>query len=266
MRIWSVVVIGLTAIGGLAQKQQQPWASQFVAVSGPTLLARQSNALLLANTSRFWFAYQVPVKPNIAIDTRDINVRWDPEIHGPDVSVNVNSSTPDLGVFVHYDRGRLIREVQVFNLQRQHSMDDPVYWAGEVTAVESLAFLRDVLNERPDLGIGLVRAVGIHEARETAAILKDSWSKLPVEDHAREEALCWIGQTQGETAFLESLVKDRGRPLRDRSAALFALLESADKDSVQALNRLKLDLAEPPLQRMIFGYKRPLDSAQALRK
>jgi hypothetical protein len=220
-------------------------------VNGVTLRARETRALHLASGRNAWMAYQIAVKGRIAIDTHAVEVPWDPAIHGPDVSVNVDSSaTQDLGIFMHVS-GTMIDEVQVFNLLRTHSFTEPLFWLGRVAGDESLNWLERLLETRPDLGVGLVRAVGVHRDAAASSLLKRYAFSPTLSEMARAEALCWLGQDPRQSSFLERLTVDRSLPLRARSAALLSLIDSSDPKARELLLSLRLQLNEPVLLRLI---------------
>ena len=242
-------------------------AAQEVPVDHVTFLEARSivkgheEARKLTSTHSFWVAYQVAVKPNVAIDTHEVNVPWDATIRGPDVSVNVSPSTPALGIFVHYEENKEI-DVQVFNLRRKHDFGAvPVFWLGQKPDGESLEFLQALLKTRPDLGVGLVRAIGIHSDNRSTDVLKAQATLSTVGNHAYAEALCWIGQSYGQSSFLSDLASDAGLPLDERSAAVLALLESPDPQARQVISRLRWQVRERRIQNLIDRYSREITNS-----
>ena len=131
-----------------------------------------------------------------------------------------------------------------------------VFWLGERSNAESLSFLQTLFEARPDLGVGLARAVGVHRDRTSADILK-TYALLPsLTPRAREEALCWIGQSYGQSSFLASLASDAGVSLDERSAAVLSLLESPDPAAQVAIAQVKASVKEPRIQSLIEHYSR----------
>ena len=239
----------------LAPGQDVP-ADNVVPLQSASLASGAIEAQKIKTTGSFWIAYRVEVKPNVAIDTHEVSVPWDATIHGPDVSVNVSPSTPALGVFIHYEENSEV-EVEVFNLRRKHDFGAaPVFWLGPESEGESLEFLQILLKRRPDLGVGLVRAIGIHRDIRSADVLK-AHAKLSSLSHgARDEALCWIGQSYGQSSFLSDLANDASLPLDERSAAVLALLESPDPAARPVLARLRSQVKESRIQGLIDRYSR----------
>ena len=138
-----------------------------------------------------------------------------------------------------------------------------MFWLGERSDAESLSFLQALLEARPDLGVGLVRAVGVHRASTSADILKSNAVPATLSNVARDEALCWIGQSYGQSSFLAALASDAGLSLDERSAAVLALLESPDPAAQDAVSRLRASVKERRIQGLIERYsRRTANSAQ----
>jgi hypothetical protein len=234
-----------------------------VPLEGVAIRQAPGQAQRLGTAKSFWIAYRVEVKANIAIDTHEVKVPWDASVHGPDVSVNVSPFTPALGVFVRYEVNR-VAQVEVLNLERRHDFGSlPVFWLGKRSDVESLGFLQMLLKERPDLGVGLVRATGVHRNSSSAEILKTHAVLTSLNNHAREEALCWIGQSYGHSSFLATLASDGALSLDERSAAVLALLESPDPAAQTAISQLRASVKERQIQSLIERYSRRIaNSAQ----
>lgn len=85
--------------------------------------------------------------------------------------------------------------------------------------IMKLKFLQTLLETRPDLGVGTVRAIGIHRDSRSANILKAQVKPSNLSMRAREEALCWIVQSHGQSSFLSDFARDASAPLAERSAA-----------------------------------------------
>ena len=104
-------------LGSMVSSAQGIPLDRVVVVEGGSLAQRQEKALAMEPEGRYWIAYQVGVKDNVAIDTHQVEVPWDASIHGPDISTNVSrdAATPDLGIFLRHD-GAAVTDVQVFNL------------------------------------------------------------------------------------------------------------------------------------------------------
>lgn len=238
-----------------AAGQEVP-ADKVVSVQSASLREGLDQARRIRSTGSFWIAYRVEVKPNIAVDTHEVTVPWDATIHGPDVSVNVSPSTPALGIFIRYEENKEV-EVGVFNLERKHDFGSvPVFWLGQTADGESLGFLQTLLKTRPDLGVGLVRAIGIHRDSRSANVLKAHAKLSTVGTRAREEALCWIGQSYGQSSFLADLASDTSLSLDQRSAAVLALLESPDPAARQVVTQLRSQVKERRIQGLIDRYSR----------
>lgn len=238
----------------LASGQEVP-ADDVVPLQSTSLMKAPDEAHKVEAGS-FWIAYRVEVKPNIAIDTHEINVPWDATIHGPDVSVNVSPSTTSLGIFVRYDQSREV-EIQVLNLHRKHDFRSaPVFWLGQRADRESLHFLQTLLETHNDLGVGLVRAIGIHRDSSSAEILKANVRLSGLSTRALDEALCWIGQSRGQSSFLYNVAIDGSLPLAQRSSAVLALLESPDPAAGPVLIQLRSETKERHIQNLIDRYNR----------
>lgn len=248
-------VLTLLVACTFAAGQEVP-ADNVVSVQSVSLREGLDQAQRTRSKSSFWIAYRVEVKPNIAIDTHEVTVPWDATIHGPDVSVNVSPSTPALGIFIRYEENKEV-EVGVFNLGRKHDFGSvSVFWLGPESDGESLSFLETLLKTRPDLGVGLVRAIGIHRDGRSAEILRTYARVSRLSDRAREEALCWIGQSYGQASFLAAFASNAGVSLDQRSAAVLALLESPDPAARQVVTQLRSQVKEPRIQGLIDRYSR----------
>ena len=248
-------VLPLLVACTFAAGQEVP-AESVVSVQSASLREGLDQAQRTRRKSSFWIAYRVEVKPNIAIDTHEVTVPWDATIRGPDVSVNASPSTPALGIFIRYEENKEV-EVGVFNLERKHNFGSvPVFWLGQESDRESLSFLQTLLKTRPDLGVGLVRAIGIHRDGRSAEILRTYARVSRLSDRAHEEALCWIGQSYGQSLFLADLASNASLLLDQRAAAVLALLESPDPAARQAVTQLRSQVKEPRIQGLIDGYRR----------
>jgi hypothetical protein len=238
-----------------AAGQEVP-SDNVVPLQSASLKEGPEQARKIRTTGSLWVAYRVEVKPNIAIDTHEVNVPWDATIHGPDVSVNVSPSTAALGIFVRYDENKAI-QIEVFNLGRKHDFGSaPVFWLGQKPNGDSLSFLLTLLKTLPNLGVGLVRAIGIHRDSRSADILRAHGLVSTLSNRAREEALCWIGQSYGQSSFLGSLASDARLSIDERSAAVLALLESPDPAARPEVTRLRSQVKERRIQALIEGYNR----------
>jgi len=248
-------VLLATIVWTAAAAQEVP-ADHVTFLETSAIVRGHAEARKLTSAPSFWLAYQVAVKPNVAIDTREVNVPWDPTIRGPDVSVNVSPSTPALGIYIHYEENKAT-DIEVFNLRRKHDFGVvPVFWLGQRTDAESLEFLEMLLKTRPDLGVGLVRAIGIHRDNRSTDLLKAHATLSTLSNHAHEEALCWIGQSFGQSSFLSDLAKDTSLPVDERSAAVLALLESPDPAAREVIALLRSQVKERRIQGIIDRYRR----------
>lgn len=238
-----------------ARGQDMP-TDDIVPLTSANLTEGRSQAQKIQITGSFWIAYGVRVKPNLAIDTHEVNVPWDPSIHGPDVSVNVNPSTPELGIFIRYVASKEA-EIEVLNLRRKHHFGAiPVFWLGQEPDGESLDFLQALLKTRPDLATGLVRAIGIHRDERSADVLKAQAMLSTLSKRAHEEALCWIGQSYGQSSFLYHIANNATLALDERSAAVLALLESPDPAAQEVIARFRSQVNERRIQDLIDRYRR----------
>jgi HEAT repeat protein len=245
-------VVAITSLAINAVPSQTP-SPTFTAVEGTTLRARMDAATRqgAARGTRYWVAYGFDVRPNVATDsdtTIFTNSTW---VNG--VNISANYETRNLGIFLLYDAATITR-LEIYNLDRKREYSGyPVFWLNRASNEESLSWLQsqivpfsdDKLKERATM------AIALHDDKNVGAILKGLTTKAQPE-RVRKTALFWLGQSEGEQAFLADFVRNEQESLEVRKQAAFGLGASKDRAALATLQSLYAQAASRELKRQIL--------------
>lgn len=245
-----------------APQQEQ----RFTPVEGATLQARQEAAARAASAAAqttYWTAYSFDVRPGVATDFEYVGDDGTHiNIEGSSVfAFDPKLETRNLGVFVlrATDGAAPVRRVEVYNLGRRREYSGyPVYWAGRATNDESLNFLRGLADaaRSEDVASAATRALALHDDRRVPPML-EALARTATQTRVRAQAVRWLGHTTTGASpapplFLE-LARAEREPSDVRRAAIGALGQRRDADSLGALQSLYDSLAQQELKRGVLS-------------
>ncbi len=220
-----------------------PKIQNLIPVEGPTFDARRQAAIAkgrAARQSEFWVAYQFTPRPGVCIESD-----WSDE-GGRSRTINATRQsngqyeTRNVGVFARYDAsGETVLRLDVHNLDRKFATEYPVYWLGQVENGASLDFLENLTGNQPShkVGDGAVLAISLHDHSRVPGILK-SLAGPGKDRKIRMSAVFWLGQIEGEQAFLADLVRNENEETELRKQAAFSLGVSKNPGVVATLEQL----------------------------
>ena len=234
----------------------------FTSVEGADLMSRLDAARTRARPQTpYWSAYAFDVRPGVAVDPAihefhgSMNTIGDTSVFVGTTASGVTVETRNLAVFLLRDPGRnQITRMEVYNLERKREYSGyPVYWLGRANNEESLSYLRalaaaaplDMLSERS------VLAIALHDDVHVAGMLK-SFVTTSQNQRIRSSSVYWLGQIDGEQAFLSDIVRNEAEDMKLRRQAAHAIGESKDRGALNALQGLYETVKEPELRRSII--------------
>jgi HEAT repeat protein len=232
------VEAGLTEAASTPEPIQRPG---FVAVDGANLSSRLNAAVKLgrAASTRFWTAYAFDVRPGISVD-----LDWNGK-RGSDDGINISfdsaRETRNLAVFLLHEPGNdAIARVEVYNLERARDYSGyRVYWLGRAGNEESLNLLRALVEgpQATKVNEHATMAIALHDDPRVGGMLKNFVRQSTVEK-VRTNAVFWLGQIGGETAFLAELVRNENESREVRKQGAFAIGVSKDSAALSTLQSL----------------------------
>jgi len=254
--ILAVLILLVLARPAPAQREH------FINIEGPDLKTRIDTAARQARSqqSSFWTAYAFDVRSGVAVDA-DLQ-----DFHGSsdvisDTAVSIGTShgvpveTHNLGVFLLHDAsGASITRIEIYNLDRVREYSGyPVYWLGRAGNEESLNLLKGLVDsaEYTKLPERAVMAIGLHDDRRVAGMLKDIFHRSSI-DKVRGAAVFWLGQTGGEQAFLADLLRNEQESVEIRKKAAFAIGASRDPAALSALEAAYTTVTPREIRRQII--------------
>lgn len=213
----------------------------FIPVTGANLSSRLDAALKLgrATGARFWTAYAFDVRSGVSVDFdwSDKKSNWD----GINISFDAARETRNLAVFLLHEPGNdALTRVEVYNLERPREYDGQrVYWLGRASNDESINLLRTLIEGRQEAKISerATMALALHDDGRVSGLLKNFVQQSAVEK-VRTNAVFWLGQIGGETAFLADLVRNESENREVRKQGAFAIGISKDSAALSTLQSL----------------------------
>lgn len=213
----------------------------FIPVVGANLSSRLDAALKLgrATGARFWTAYAFDVRSGVAVDFdwSDKKSNWD----GINISFDAARETRNLAVFLLHEPGTdALTRVEVYNLERPREYDGQrVYWLGRASNDESINLLRTLIEGRQEAKVSerATMALALHDDGRVSGLLKNFVQQSAVEK-VRTNAVFWLGQIGGETAFLADLVRNESENREVRKQGAFAIGISKDSAALSTLQSL----------------------------
>src|SRR6185295_16849887 len=135
--------------------------------------------------------------------------RWSDD--GVNISFDSTRETRNLAVFLLHEPGNdAIARVEVYNLERARDYSGyRVYWLGRAGNEESLNLLRALVEgpQATKVNEHATMALALHDDPRVGGTLKNFVRQSAVEK-VRTNAVFWLGQIGGETAFLAELVRN----------------------------------------------------------
>jgi HEAT repeat protein len=176
-------------------------------------------------------------------------------VGGTSVSVGSQIETRNLGVFLlHEADGNAIARVEVYNLDRQREYSGyRVYWLGRGGNEESLSLLQSLAasNQPEKVAEHAVFAIAVHDDPRVGGLLKGFVRQSSV-TKVRSNAVFWLGQVGGETAFLSELIRNPSENVEVRKQAAFAIGVSKDQAALTTLQNLYGSVAEREVKKQII--------------
>jgi HEAT repeat protein len=249
------------AMSGMIEMPGETNASQivnqnFIPVDGTSLKAKIDSAVRMgrgsARSGKFWIGYQFNVNPGVTID-----VDWKGRKSDNDPSSTTRYETRNVGIFLLRDSASdAIARVEVYNLERQHDYNGyPVYWLGRAANDESLNLLKELADKDVTEKVGerATMALAMHDDSRVGSLL-ESLVRNSTAERIRKSAVFWLGQTEGETAFLSELVRNEQEGTEIRKQAAFAIGVSQDPMALTALQNLYGQVSNREVKKqVIFG-------------
>lgn len=240
----------------------------FVAVEGASLSDRLDAAVRLgrAASARFWTAYAFDVRPGISVD-----LDWNGK-RGSDDGINISfdptRETRNLAVFLLHEPGnKAIARVEVYNLERARDYSGyRVYWLGRAGNDESLNLLRSLVEgpQTSKVNEHATMALALHDDPRVGVMLKNFVQQATVEK-VRTNAVFWLGQIGGETAFLAALVRSESESREVRKQGAFAIGVSKDSAALATLQGLYSEVTQRDVkQQIIFAVSINQDKDAAI--
>ena len=267
------------------QSQDVPVGWSDISAMSPALSSLAATARRAVSQDDVWVGYTFPLRAGVhirceqpsgrAISFGSDDIQFHIESQGGEVG---NEPCDDrFGLFLRFDGNTSeVAEARLLTLRRAaRRLDEPVVWAGEFPAAQSVAFLRPaVLDERGSLSTSsqrarehLLSAIAVHDDRAAAEVvlaapdpshaseLRESavfWTSQVAGneglqrllDVARNDAdaevrmasIFWLGQVAGERATVDLAEIAEDDPNTEvRQSAVFALSQSEDDAAIEAL-------------------------------
>jgi HEAT repeat protein len=248
----TAVEASLIEAASTAEPIQRPG---FIAVDGANLRSRLDAAVRLgrATSTRFWTAYAFDVRPGVSVDLDWNGKRWSDE--GVNISFDSARETRNLAVFLLHEPGNdAIARVEVYNLERARDYSGyRVYWLGRANNEESLNLLRGLVEEPQATKVNdhATMAIALHDDQRVGGILKNFVQQSKVEQ-VRKNAVFWLGQIGGETAFLADLVRNENESREVRKQGAFAIGVSKDSAALSTLQSLYPTITQRDVKNQII--------------
>lgn len=169
--------------GGLSEKFDRAW-KQFKA-SG------QGNSV--------WVAYHFPARAGLSFGPFSGMIYYDDGIR-----LERKENPANAAVFLLVDvteSAAKLKRVKTLDLSEPYSFENrPVYWAGDVSATESMNYLEGAMRaekENRDLTRDALRAIAVHDAPRVVPLLKDLATKETIQD-LRISAVANLGRVKSD--------------------------------------------------------------------
>jgi HEAT repeat protein len=253
----------------LAAPGAQALQQNFIPVEGGSLRSKMESAVRLgranARNRQYYVAYQFSQKKGVFFGK---NYRTTKGERVRDKEANKEYETRNAGIFLLRDATTdAITRVDIYDLDQPNDFDGyPVYWLGRVSNDESLSFLQELLAKEATskLADSTVAAIALHEDGRVGQILEGIVRDSKVEN-IRKSAVFWLGQSEGETGFLSSLIANEQESLEVRKQAAFAIGVSKDASALPTLQSLYGQVTNREVKKqIIFANFVNRDSDQAV--
>lgn len=231
--------------GTVQAETKSPQSQRFTPVEGANFEMKRQAAIArgraTAPQTEFWVAYQFTPRPGVRVDGDWMDEDDDTRSYSSGGNgKNPDYETRNLGVFIRYDAtGEKMTRLEVRNLERRFKSNYPVFWLGQSDNGESLTLLEGIANGQPPHKVsdGAVMAIGLHDHVRASGILK-SLAAPGKPGKVRQSAVFWLGQVEGEQAFLTDLIRNENEEQEIRKQAAFSLGVSKNPGVIGMLEQL----------------------------
>jgi HEAT repeat protein len=253
----------------LAAPAAQVLQQNFIPVEGGSLRSKMESAVRLgranARNRQYYVAYQFSHKKGVFIGR---NYRTTKGERVRDKETNKEYETRNAGIFLLRDATTdAVIRIDIYDLDQPNDFNGyPVYWLGRVSNDESLSFLQELLAKEATskLADSTVAAIALHEDGRVGQILEGIVRESKVEN-TRKSAVFWLGQSEGETGFLSSLITNEQESLEVRKQAAFAIGVGKDASALSTLQGLYGQVTNREVKKqIIFANFVNKDSDQAV--
>ena len=243
--------VGYTAPAAQAVNQN------FIPVEGGSLRSKVDAATRLgranARNRQYYVGYQFSQKKGVFFGKNYRNIKGE---RGKDAKdTDKEYETRNAGIFLLRDATTdAVTRIDLYDLDQPNDYNGhPVYWLGRVSNDESLGFLQELLAKEATtkLADSAVTAIALHDDSRIGQILQSIVRDSKVES-VRKSAVFWLGQNEGETGFLSSLITNEQESLEIRKQAAFAIGVSRDGAALPTLQSLYNQVTNREVKKQII--------------
>jgi HEAT repeat protein len=255
-----VALLGATTEeAGYETASSQAANQNFIPVEGGSLRSKMDAATRLARgnarSKSYYVAYQFSPKKGTSFGRNYRVTKGERAKEGENKNTDRNYETRNAGIFLLRDAATdALTRVDMFDLDQPNDYNGhPVYWLGRIDNAESLSFLQDLLAREgtSKLADSTVAAIALHDDSRVGQILEDIVRESKVEG-VRKSAVFWLGQSEGETAFLSSLITNDQESLEVRKQAAFAIGVSKDAAALSTLQSLYTQVTNREVKKQLI--------------
>jgi hypothetical protein len=238
-----------------------PQNSGFILVEGQNLRAKLENAIKMYRASglsaRFWAAYSFDIRPGVAVDPEIVNPDGSKGfLRGGLASVDPASESRKVAIFFLYEPGgdHMIRAA-IHNLDRGQDYENlPVYYLGHPDSLESLEFLKSVVDSARNgkMLVQVIKAISLHRDTQAREILQD-YIRNASTPQQRSLASFWLGNRTADMPLLTNLIRDERESPQVRRQAAMAIGLNADPSAISTLQSLYDSAADREAKKQLLS-------------
>ncbi len=288
-KLLAVGVLAMVASGGAASSamaRQQSVPSTWIDISATDTAIEElvADARRAASTGEFWVGYTFALREGVHVGCDDRNGRHfsfgsnDMRFYMPGDGDESDTTLCDdnFGLFLRFDGSTSeVAEARMMTLRRAASrLDEPVVWAGEMPAGDSITFLRGaVLAARvggaPAISAAtekarerLLSAVAVHQGDAAVEVVLAALDAAQPA-HLRESAVFWTSQVGGDEGLERLIELARGDADKEvRQQSIFWLAQVAGHRATQHLAEIAEDDPDTEVrQAAVFALSQSEDDA-----
>lgn len=246
--------------------QSREGMKELFEVGGWSLESRVEEAVRQGSAAGgpFWVAYSFPLRPGVRIENAE-GVENPLVNHGAPARARAKDGEPEaeparallmLAYAPEAGASATCVRVEISELAGRPASEaaaefaetfEPVYWAGDADAEESLALLDHLIRSAHDASgdecaARLTDAVALHHAEDSSRV-EGMLERLASEASsvgARRRAVAWLGRAPAASSFMLEVARDKSQPLEVRSAAVRALIRKGGRDSAESVSLRQL--------------------------